>query len=702
MSSNDRRSPPEATRLEHSRDPSTHPRVARPAEALRTKGFGDRRRRLGLLLAMLHWTAAVVVAPAWADRQLGVAITYDSLGEVESLMLPTGESIAYTYAPGGGHESTLLDSAAGPVGIVQTSYDAGGGVVGSTYSDGAFTTSTFDDLGRLTGQTLDRGGSNLAYGSENHLYDERGYLASVERFGGVFGDPSGSPVVLDYGYDAQGQLESFGITQGGASSTSVYGYDSAGNPRSRTGLAWGSLRIDPLSGASFDAANRRIGWQYDASGRLVADERYTYGYNDAGRLAQVRDAATGDVVAHYLYDAGGHRVRAMEHDPSAAGSVRTIYYLRFGGAVLQEEHVDGAGELIERRTFALHNGQAVASAAETPTTPEQEMLFADRLGSTSVRWQGDGALAVQEYSPFGQQMSRQPSAEHVGSYGFTGHEDDPTGLTYMRARYYDPQAARFQRPDPAKYFDPAQPASLNLYQYASNSPVELIDPSGAVPVQKDPLGAAVLRKVGARIGRFFYNLLPDPIPESQRVTEAEHLFRMRAISSTFGSRLREGGGGAFVGMMVREEMEGWGHEGSLGYLASGLTERSVTEPLGSEGGPSESTGVALSDSQAFAAADEALANKMMYMARLTSEERKRVATMVGAANIETGQVVIGCSGDGFCAEDDAVEQLGGDSTVVRFSRAMRPRTWIHIEVCPFCQTQYAEEQFAPGTEYEEP
>ncbi|MET1254385.1 RHS repeat-associated core domain-containing protein [Aliikangiella maris] len=69
--------------------------------------------------------------------------------------------------------------------------------------------------------------------------------------------------------------------------------------------------------------------------------------------------------------------------------------------------------------------------------------------------------------------------QHTGTYGFTRHEDDhATGLTYMRARYYSGDSARFIRPDPQRDFNPYKPASYNLYQYVSNNPVNAVDSSG--------------------------------------------------------------------------------------------------------------------------------------------------------------------------------------------------------------------------------
>jgi RHS repeat-associated protein len=54
---------------------------------------------------------------------------------------------------------------------------------------------------------------------------------------------------------------------------------------------------------------------------------------------------------------------------------------------------------------------------------------------------------------------------------------DPSGLTYLRARYYDSSLGRFTSLD-ALAGDLTAPASLNRYVYARNNPLRYIDPTG--------------------------------------------------------------------------------------------------------------------------------------------------------------------------------------------------------------------------------
>jgi RHS repeat-associated protein len=56
-------------------------------------------------------------------------------------------------------------------------------------------------------------------------------------------------------------------------------------------------------------------------------------------------------------------------------------------------------------------------------------------------------------------------------------KDNESGLTYLRARYYDPTIGRFTSQDPLSGAL-ANPASQNGYNYANNDPVDMNDPDG--------------------------------------------------------------------------------------------------------------------------------------------------------------------------------------------------------------------------------
>ena len=70
---------------------------------------------------------------------------------------------------------------------------------------------------------------------------------------------------------------------------------------------------------------------------------------------------------------------------------------------------------------------------------------------------------------------------HPGTTHFTGKErDSESGNDYFGARYYTSTMGRFLSPDPSGlyYANPANPQSLNLYNYGRNNPLINTDPTG--------------------------------------------------------------------------------------------------------------------------------------------------------------------------------------------------------------------------------
>jgi len=79
------------------------------------------------------------------------------------------------------------------------------------------------------------------------------------------------------------------------------------------------------------------------------------------------------------------------------------------------------------------------------------------------------------YEPFGQILAEQETIaqpfKFVGAYGVMA---EPSGLYYMRARYYDPSVGRFISEDPIGFAG----GDVNLSAYVGGNPLNRIDPSG--------------------------------------------------------------------------------------------------------------------------------------------------------------------------------------------------------------------------------
>ncbi|MBM7789143.1 RHS repeat-associated core domain-containing protein [Tenggerimyces flavus] len=93
--------------------------------------------------------------------------------------------------------------------------------------------------------------------------------------------------------------------------------------------------------------------------------------------------------------------------------------------------------------------------------------------------------------PHGHSAPREPvrppphrPATWPSTRGFVGGEtDNHTDLTHLGARDYDPYTGLFVSVDPV--LDPADLQSLNAYNYASNNPTTLSDPTGLRPMTEE-------------------------------------------------------------------------------------------------------------------------------------------------------------------------------------------------------------------------
>ena len=97
-------------------------------------------------------------------------------------------------------------------------------------------------------------------------------------------------------------------------------------------------------------------------------------------------------------------------------------------------------------------------------------LSQDRLGSTRlITDQSGNVVATASYDPYGNMTT------HTGTtsaFGYDGEYTDPTGLIYLRARYYDPTTGQFLT------IDPLVGLTRSPYGYAGGNPINNVDPTG--------------------------------------------------------------------------------------------------------------------------------------------------------------------------------------------------------------------------------
>lgn len=165
----------------------------------------------------------------------------------------------------------------------------------------------------------------------------------------------------------------------------------------------------------------------------------------------------------------------MATDSVAPGNSRFYAYTR-GGALLGEYTVSG-GSPVWRRDVIYLGGRAIAEADAAGI----HELHVDHLGTPRVITnRGTGMIeGRQAYASYGEKIL---TDGYVPLTGYTGHlQGDPTGLIYMRGRFYSPAWHVFVNSDQG-----VDPNSWNQNNYAGGSPIMNADPSGLMQVQVDP------------------------------------------------------------------------------------------------------------------------------------------------------------------------------------------------------------------------
>ena len=251
---------------------------------------------------------------------------------------------------------------------------------------------------------------------------------------------------MTYAYDRLSRLTSAQDTAG----SRAYGYDPAGNRTSAGATTYTYDRADRMTTAGGAAVT------VDANGNLTAKGADTFGFDQANRLVS---ATVGGSSETYTYDGDGNRAtRRIGGNPA-------IQYVTDPTGALPVTLTDGT------RIFVYGLGLVYAVSGSSI-----EVVHPDRLGSVRSVTDATGAVtATHAYDEWGLLSGSTGSSSLP--VGHTGEPYDATGLTYLRARYYNPSLGRFMTRD-SKPGGVMTPATLHRYAYVVNNPITRTDPSG--------------------------------------------------------------------------------------------------------------------------------------------------------------------------------------------------------------------------------
>ncbi|MET8198030.1 HNH/endonuclease VII fold putative polymorphic toxin [Micromonospora taraxaci] len=323
------------------------------------------------------------------------------------------------------------------------SYDDSGNVTGINDTPASGSTDTqcydYDYLQRLTNAwtptTADcnpsqRSISNLG-GPAPYWHSYSYYPGTDNRYQETF--QASTPSTRTYAYPAQGgavgsqpHAVSAVATTGASTKNESFTYYRDGNTKTRPG----------------PKGTQQLTWDYEGKLASAVDSGGTTSYiYDADGNRLIRRDPTGST----LYLPGGTEVRK----PTSGNAVGTRYYSGTAGPIAVRTSAGTLDWIVND-----HHGTAEATISNTnlAVTRRRSLPFGAQRGSTPTTW---------------------PSAMDKG---FVGGTQDPTGLTHLGAREYDPALGRFISVDPL--IDTADPQQWNGYAYANNTPVSASDPDG--------------------------------------------------------------------------------------------------------------------------------------------------------------------------------------------------------------------------------
>jgi RHS repeat-associated protein len=270
-----------------------------------------------------------------------------------------------------------------------------------------------------------------------------------------FGSPSStplqqsSPVTITYDYDPLYRLTEANYSNG---DYYHYGYDAVGNRLTEaTQLS--------VTSYQYDDANRLtnvngVTYLWDDNGNLLNDGVNAYTYDSANRLKTFMNATT---TASYSYNGLGDRLQ------ETVNGVTTTFTMDLNTGLTQVLN-DGTN------TYLYGNGRIAQAGITT------EYFMSDALGSVRQLTNASGQVTLtKSYTPYGEALSSVGSGTSM--YAFTGEQQDASGLTYLRARYYASDTGRFLTRDTWEG-DAKRPLSYNKWNYVEGNPTNYTDPSG--------------------------------------------------------------------------------------------------------------------------------------------------------------------------------------------------------------------------------
>ncbi|MBT6177156.1 MAG: hypothetical protein HOI23_07895 [Deltaproteobacteria bacterium] len=371
---------------------------------------------------------------------------YSPLGSVDAL---TFSIDGYSYSATMSHDSDgyqtseddITQDRSGPKGAPASISDTNG--FSQTYS--------YDEQGFVVGKVLSFGAEelySLALG-----YDAGGYPTQRED------TLDGTATFWSLSYSNNGELES---VSSDTTTLESYDYDDNGN---RTNLSG--------EDASYDARDRLINfgsttYSFDDDGFLTSrtngSNTDTFSYSARGEL--LRATVSGEDIL-FEYDPFGRRIRR-----TSASQTVTYYYTDPNNAFRISGFLEDGGD------FTRVSYDGLGHVVRLDQGASYYYIATDQVGSVRAIFDNAGVLVKSiAYNAIGE-IQEDSNTDFLMPLGFGGGIRD-AGLVRMGYRDYDPELGRWTATDPILFAG----KQANLYVYAANNPVSLVDPMGLICIE---------------------------------------------------------------------------------------------------------------------------------------------------------------------------------------------------------------------------
>lgn len=494
-----------------------------------------------------------------------IDLEYDSAGRLSRRVVPNGV-YQFAYHPTTGQLSTLTAPGGQTLNYTYDGFlpvsETWNGAINGTVSR------TYDNNFWLTGLSVNGQAINFTYDNDGLLINAGNLTLARNTQNGLLTGTSLGFVTTSTNYSTFGEM-----SQDTARLSGIVQYDVT---YTRDKLGRITEKLETVHGQT-----KRYGYTYDLAGRLhqvhhdgVLVSQYTYdtngnrigGFTPSGNITAAYDAQdrlTNYNSATFTYTTNGELLTKTEnsatthYDYDVLGNLRQVrlpngnvidYVIdgqdrRIGkkingtlvqGFIYQDQlepisELDATGNVIARFVYAskTHAPDYMIKNNET------FRLITDHLGSVRLVINTSTGLLTQriDYDEFGNVVTdTNPGFQPFGFAG--GLYDQHTGFVRFGARDYDPRTGQWTAKDPIRF----DGGVTNLYGYASNDPVNLIDPSGLAFLGKC-LAQDYQKKYGKRAWdqiRADRDSTQPIVPgsESEAMRNAEHyLYAYQSVSN---------------------------------------------------------------------------------------------------------------------------------------------------------------------------